>query len=121
MRIIYHERTPSRVLDILSQTPVRLRRHGNTTFAPLLLSQNLLSGEGNSQGGDGELSFALVPTNVHILLNATKNNFEQCIRGGEEREVEEEIKLRIGNFRSFRSFISFDAKNREFYVSPRRE
>ena len=44
MRIIYHERTPSRVLDVLSQTPVRPRRHGNTTFALPLLSQNLLSG-----------------------------------------------------------------------------
>ena len=105
------------VSDILSQTPVRPRRHGNTTFAPPLL----LSGEGNRQGGEGELSFALVPPNVHILLNATKNSFEECIRGGEEREVEEEIKLRIGNFRSFRSFISFDAKNRKLYASPRRE
>ena len=31
-------------------TPVRLHRHGNTTFALPLLSQNLLSGEGNSRG-----------------------------------------------------------------------
>ena len=44
MRIIYHERTPSRVLDVQSQTPVRPRRHGNTTFAPPPLNQDLLIG-----------------------------------------------------------------------------
>ena len=33
-------------------------------------------------------SFAFVPTNVTILLNATKNNLEQFIRGGEEHGYE---------------------------------
>ena len=42
--------TPSRVQESTSQTPARLHRHGNTTFALPLLSQNLLSGEGNSRG-----------------------------------------------------------------------
>ena len=48
-----------------------LRRHGNTTFTPPLLSQSLRSGAGNS--GDGEGAKALT------FLDGSSKSFGFCI------------------------------------------
>ena len=88
MRIIHLE---GRHLASMIPLFKRPRRHGNTTIAPPLLSQNLRRGEENDDDGDDDdgtmaSSLVFVPTNVHILLNATKKNLERFIRGGEEQD-----------------------------------